>query len=264
MRTNHLKKMCQSQQAAVNAWLTIASPYAAEVMGHRGFDAVTVDMQHGMIGFEQAVSMLQALSATPALPLARVSCNNPALIMQMLDAGAYGIICPMISSAEEARSFVSACRYPPEGTRSFGPARGLLYGGADYFERANQEILTLAMIETRAGLDALEAILAVEGLDGIFVGPNDLSLAMGKAPKSEPDDKAVRDAIAHICARTLAHGKLPGIFCSDGDAAAQRITEGFLLVTPGTDVALLSRAARHAVDAVRNQNSTGNPAGAGY
>lgn len=264
MRSNHVKEMCQSQQAAVNAWLTIASPYAAEVMGHQGFEAVTVDMQHGMIGFEQAVGMFQALSATPALPLARVSRNDPALIMQMLDAGAYGIICPMISSAEEAQSFVSACRYPPLGTRSFGPARGLLYGGPDYFQRANHEILTLAMIETRAGLDALEAILAVAGLDGIFVGPNDLSLALGKAPKSEPDDREVRDAIAHICARTLVHGKLPGIFCSDGDAAAQRIAEGFLLVTPGTDVALLSRAARHATDAARTQNATVRPAGAEY
>lgn len=252
MRSNHLKEMCQRQQAAVNAWLTIASPYAAEVMGHQGFDTVTVDMQHGMIGFEQAVGMFQALSATSALPLARVSCNNPALIMQMLDAGAYGIICPMISSAEEARSFVSACRYPPVGTRSFGPARGLLYGGADYFQRANHEILALAMIETRAGLDALDAILAVDGLDGIFVGPNDLAVAMGKAPKSEPDDKAVRDAIAHICTRTLAQGKIPGIFCSDGEAAAQRIAEGFLLVTPGTDVALLSRAASRAVQAARD------------
>ncbi|MHB1249641.1 MAG: HpcH/HpaI aldolase family protein [Polaromonas sp.] len=264
MRSNHLKEMCQRREAAVNGWLTIASPYAAEVMGHQGFDAVTVDMQHGMIGFAQAVGMFQALSATPALPLARVSCNDPALLMQMLDAGAYGIICPMISSVEEARSFVSACRYPPLGTRSFGPTRGLLYGGPDYFQRANHEILTLAMIETRAGLDALEAILAVDGLDGVFVGPNDLSLAMGKAPKSEPDDKEVRDAIVHICARTLADGKIPGIFCSGGDAAARRIAEGFLLVTPGTDVALLSQAARRAVDAARNQNSSARPAGAGY
>lgn len=263
MRSNHLKEMRRRRQAAVNGWLTIASPYAAEVVGYQGFDSVTVDMQHGMIGFEQAVGMLQALSATPALPLARVSCNNSALIMQMLDAGAYGIICPMISSAQEAQSFVSACRYPPVGTRSFGPARGLLYGGADYFQRANHEILTLAMIETRAGLDALDAILAVDGLDGIFVGPNDLSLAMGKAPTSEPADQEVRDAIAHICARTLAQGKIPGIFCSDGDAAARRIAEGFLLVTPGHDVALLSRAARQATDAARKQSLAANPASAG-
>ena len=131
MRSNHLKEMFQEKHAAVNAWLTIASPYAAEVMGHQGFDAVTVDMQHGMIGFEHAVGMFQALSATAALPLARVSCNNPALIMQMLDAGAYGIICPMISSAEEARSFVSACRYPPGGNALFraGPRAAVRWRG---------------------------------------------------------------------------------------------------------------------------------------
>ena len=264
MRSNQLKEMCQRQQAAINAWLSIPSSFAAEVMGHQGFDAVTVDLQHGMIGFEQAVGMFQALSATPALPLARVSWNDPARVMQLLDAGACGIICPMISSVEEARSFVSACRYPPVGTRSFGPARGLLYGGPDYFEHANDETLTFAMIETRQGLDALDAILAVEGLDGIYVGPNDLSLAMGKTPKSEPDDKEVRDAIAHICARTRAHGKIPGIFCSGGAAAAQRIAEGFLLVTPGNDVALLSQAAHDAVEAARGTPSAKRGAGSGY
>ena len=264
MRPNHLKDMCQKQQAVVNGWLGIPSSYAAEVMGHQGFDAVTVDLQHGMIGFDQAVAMLQALSATPALPLARVSRNDPALVMQVLDAGAYGIICPMISSALEAQSFVSACRYPPLGTRSFGPARAMLYGGPDYFQGANAVVLTLAMIETRAGLDALDAILAVEGLDGIFVGPNDLALALGKAPSSEPDDAEVRQAIAHICERTRAHGKIPGIFCSSGEAAAQRIAEGFLLVTPGHDVGLLSQAARRAVQVARSQSPYGQGASVGY
>ena len=264
MRPNRLKDMCQRQEAAVNGWLGIPSSYAAEVMGHQGFDAVTVDMQHGMIGFDQAIAMLQALSATPALPLARVSCNHPALVMQLLDAGAYGIICPMISSALEAESFVSACRYPPLGTRSFGPARGMLYGGPDYFQGANQAILTLAMIETRAGLDALDAILAVEGLDGIFIGPNDLALALGKAPSSEPDDEEVRRAIAHICERTRARGKIPGIFCSSGEAAAQRMAEGFLLVTPGHDVGMLSQAARRAVQATRSQSPSRQGSGVGY
>ena len=113
-----------------------------------GFDSVTVDLQHGMIGFDAAVAMLQAIASTPAVPLARVSRNEPALVMQLLDAGAYGIICPMISTVAEAELFVSACRYPPRGQRSFGPARGLLYGGPDYFDHADGEILTLAMLET--------------------------------------------------------------------------------------------------------------------
>ena len=130
--------------------------------------------------------------------------------------------------------------------------------------RTHPAVLTLAMIETRAGLDALDAILAVEGLDGIFVGPNDLALALGKAPSSEPDDEAVRQAIAHICERTRAHGKIPGIFCSSGEAAAQRIAEGFLLVTPGHDVGLLSQAARRAVHVARSQNPLGQGASVGY
>ena len=175
------------QESLVNAWLAIPSTYSAEVMGHQGFDSVTVDLQHGMIGFDAAIPMLQALSST-AVPLARVSKNDPALVMRLLDAGAYGIICPMVSTPEQARDFVSACRYPPKGGRSFGPARGLLYGGADYFAHADREIVTLAMLETVEAVANADAILAVEGLDEICIGPNDLSLAYGKPPKSEPDD----------------------------------------------------------------------------
>ena len=168
MRPNRLRELAAAGKPAVNAWLAIPSTYSAEVMGHQGFDSVTVDLQHGMIGFDAAIPMLQALSSTPAVPLARVSKNDPALVMQLLDAGAYGIICPMVSTPEQARDFVSACRYPPKGGRSFGPARGLLYGGADYFAHADREIVTLAMLETVEAVANADAILAVEGLDGIL------------------------------------------------------------------------------------------------
>ena len=121
MRPNRLRELAAAGKPAVNAWLAIPSTYSAEVMGHQGFDSVTVDLQHGMIGFDAAIPMLQALSSTPAVPLARVSKNDPALVMQLLDAGAYGIICPMVSTPEQARDFVSACRYPPKGGRSSAP-----------------------------------------------------------------------------------------------------------------------------------------------
>ena len=148
-------------------------------------------------------------------------------------------------------SLVAACRYPPHGNRSFGPARGLLYGGADYLDGANSEIVVLAMIETHEGLANVDAILAVDGLDGIYVGPNDLSLALGYRPANESTVPAVIDAIEEIRSKTIAKGKIAGIFCSNGAAASDRVAQGFDLVTPGNDAALLRAAMRGAIDASR-------------
>lgn len=254
MRTNKLREMHRDGQPIVNAWLSIGAPYAAESICHQGFDSATIDCQHGMIGFDTAVAMLHAISSTSAIPLVRPSGPYPAEIMRFLDAGSYGIICPMISTRTDAETLVAACRYPPVGQRSFGPARAQLYGGADYLLHANAEILALAMIETAEGLRNLDAILDTPGLDGIYVGPNDLSLALGYAPRNEPVDDEVRVAIERIRAACTARGMIVGIFASDGDAAQMRIAEGFGLVTPGNDAALL-RATM--ADAVRKSRSNG-------
>jgi 4-hydroxy-2-oxoheptanedioate aldolase len=253
MRENGLKARMARGEAIVNGWLAIPSAYSAEVMGHQGFDSVTVDLQHGMIGFQAAVAMLQALSSTPAVPLARVSKNDYALVMQLLDAGAYGIICPMISTVKDARDFASFCRYPPVGQRSFGPARGLLYGGADYFAHANDTILTLAMIETQEAVANADAILTTEGIDGIYIGPNDLCLSHGQPPSPEPKDEGMAAIITGLADRARKAGRMAGIFCSSGEAAAGRIADGFHMVTPGNDVALLSRASKAAIAAIRGQ-----------
>ena len=259
MRPNTVKQKLQRGESVINGWLGIASTLSAEIVGLSGFDSVTVDLQHGMIGFDAALPMLQTLSATPAVPLVRVPVNDGPQIMRLLDAGAYGVICPMISTAQQATKFVSACRYPPNGDRSFGPSRGLLYGGADYYFHADETILTLAMIETQQGLENLDDILSVPGLDGVFIGPNDLSLALGHLPSSEPTDPAVVDAIAHILTRAQAHGKVPGIFCSSGPAAAMRIEQGFRFVVPGNEANLLKQAASQAVQAARGQLSGSQP-----
>lgn len=251
MRENGLKARMARGEPIVNGWLAIPSSYSAEVMGHQGFDSVTVDLQHGMIGFDAAVAMFQALSSTPAVPLARVSKNDYALVMQLLDAGAYGIICPMISTPKDARDFASFCRYPPTGQRSFGPARGLLYGGPDYFAHANDTILTLAMIETQEAVANADAILATEGIDGIYIGPNDLCLSHGKPPLPESKDPGMVAIIAGLAERAGKAGRMAGIFCSSGEAAAGRLAEGFHMVTPGNDVALLSRASKAAIAAIR-------------
>lgn len=257
MRQNTVRQKIAAGQPVINGWLAIPSSYSAEVIGHQGFDSVTVDLQHGMIGIDAALPMFQALSSTSAIPLARVPWNDPAQIMRLLDSGAYGIICPMISTVDDAASFVSSCRYPPHGQRSFGPARAMLYGGADYYPHADKEILALGMIETQAGLDNLDEILALEGLDGIYVGPNDLALALGSVPKSESDDPVVIKAIEHIRTRALAHGKIAGIFCSSGEAAAMRIQQGFQMVTPGNEAALLATAAKAAVAIARGAKTDG-------
>lgn len=251
MRPNILRQRKTAGEPIVNAWLSIGAPYAAELVAHQGFDAATIDCQHGMIGFDMAITLLQAVSSTPVVPLVRPSGLHPTEIMRYLDAGSYGIICPMISTAEDAAALVRACRYPPFGERSYGPARGLLYGGADYLDHANAEILVLAMIETRSGLENIDAILSVEGLDGIYIGPNDLALALGRRPVNESVDPLLIDAIEHIRAQTQAHGLLSGIFCSHGPAAAARIAQGFDLVTPGNDAILLRTAMAQAVAATR-------------
>src|SRR6185369_12322396 len=162
VRENTLRKIWARGEAVVNGWLSIPSSFSAEVMAHQGFDSLTVDMQHGVVDYQTAVTMLQAISTTPTVPLARVPWLDPGILMKMLDAAVYGVICPMINSAEEARRLVSACRYPPKGMRSFGPIRALLYGGADYPKHANDTILVIAMIETRDALTNLDEILAVD------------------------------------------------------------------------------------------------------
>ena len=252
MRPNQLRALKAASTPIVNAWLSIGSSYSAEIVASQGFDAVTVDCQHGMIGFETALVMLQAISTTAAIPLVRPSCLDPAQIMRFLDAGAYGIICPMISNAAEGAALVSACRYPPVGRRSFGPARGLLYGGSDYAAHANDEILVLGMIETRGGLDNLDEIIATPGLDGIYVGPNDLALALGYSSIPESNEPEMMAAVASIVAATTQHGKLSGIFCSSSAGAARRISEGFDLVTPGNDAMLLRAAMAAAVSGSRS------------
>ena len=243
MRPHRLREAFAARQPAFGGWMSINSPYAAEVMGHAGFDTVVVDLQHGPLYLDAAVPMLQALSSTPATPMARCSQNDFGEINKLLDAGAYGIICPMIDSADDARAFVDACRYPPAGRRSFGPTRGILYGGPDYFDHANDTIVAYAMIETPDGLRNLDAICAVPGLDGIFVGPSDLSLALGAPPAPKWRQPPLSDALAKILQATKAAGKMAGIFCASREFAADAAKMGFDFVVLANDAVMLRAAA---------------------
>lgn len=251
MRANEVRTRWAAGEAAICGWLSLGSSYAAEIVGWSGADCVTADLQHGMADVQAMIGMLQAISATPATPFVRVPSLDPPLLMKALDAGAYGVICPMVDSAAQARTLVAATTYPPRGLRSFGPARGLLYGGSDYFTYADDTIVRLAMIETAAGLADVEAICAVDGLDGIFVGPNDLGLALDKGVSGDPTDPMVRDAIARCVAAAKRHGKHTGIFCPSGVIAARCIAEGFDFVVPNNDANLLKGAATAEVAAAR-------------
>ncbi len=239
MRPNRLLQIFKDDEAAIAGWVGIDSAYAAEVVGSSGFDAVVIDCQHGMAGPSEMVAMLQALSHTPAVPMVRVSQNNLAEVNRALDAGAYGVICPLVNSAAEATAFAQACRYPLNGMpgqRSYGPSRALIYGGADYAQHANAHVLALAMIETRAGLDDLDNIAAVPHLDGLFVGPSDLGIALGIGPSAAHDHPTLAAALLRIQQACAANGKAAGIWCASAEMARAMIAQGYQLVVPGHDV----------------------------
>ena len=253
MRKNELRRIIADGKTVLNAWLAIANPFSAELMAHQGFDAVTIDLQHGPVDFQAAVGMLAAISTTPAVPMVRVPWNEPILTAKLLDAGAYGVICPMINSKAEAEALVGACRYPPRGARSFGPNRALLYGGADYWQHANDEVLVFAMVETREAVKNLDEIVSVEGLDGVYVGPSDLSLSMGKTPTLDPQDPEVVAAIKAICAGTRKRGKIAGVHTDGAKTAIRRFGEGYQLCTILSDARLMANAAAAAVREARGQ-----------
>ena len=240
MRENRLRTLWKADQTAINGWLAIANSFSAEIMAHQGWDSLTIDMQHGVIDYAALVPMLQAISTTATVPIVRIPWLEAGIVMKALDAGAYGIICPMVNTREEAQRFVAYTNYAPKGTRSFGPIRATLYGGADYAQRANDTIVRFAMIETAQALDKLDDILSVEGLDAIYIGPSDLSLALGCRPVFDDVDPPVAQAIDHIVARAKAHGVVAGIHNGVPEVAKARIAKGFRFVTLGSDARLLA------------------------
>jgi 4-hydroxy-2-oxoheptanedioate aldolase len=251
MRENRLRTIWNSGGAVVNGWLTIPSSFCAETMAHLGWDSLTIDLQHGMVDYQAMIPMLQAISTTTTVPIVRVPWLEPGILMRTLDAGAYGVICPMINTREEAQRLVECTHYAPRGVRSFGPVRALLYGGADYGEHANDTIVTFAMIETAKALDNLDDILSVEGLDAIYIGPSDLSLALGCRPVLDDVDDKAAQAIAHILERARAHGVVAGIHNGTPEGALRRIAKGFQFVTVSSDARLMAAGAQQVLASMR-------------
>ncbi len=266
MRKNRLRTIWNSGGAVVNGWLAIPNGFSAETMAHQGWDSLTIDLQHGVVDYQSMIPMLQAISTTDTIPVVRVPWLDPSALMKALDAGAYGVICPMISTREEAQKLVAYTHYAPRGTRSFGPVRALLYGGADYAQHANDEIVTFAMIETAQALDNLDDILSVEGLDAVYIGPSDLSLALGCRPVFDDVDPPVQQAIDHILERAKAHGLVAGIHNGTAAGALARIEKGFQFVTVSSDARLMAAGSQQLLSAMRagTKKDTGAAGSATY
>lgn len=251
MRANAAKQKARRGEVALGTLCTTASPLMAETLGHAGYDFLVVDLQHGENNLGNVQEMLQAISATPAIPMVRVPANVPLYIQRALDLGAYGIVVPLVDDAADAEAVVASVRYAPAGQRSWGPVRGSLYGGSDYFHASADQIFTLAMIETAAGLRNVRAILEVQGIDGCFIGPNDLSISLGHAPEAAALAAYVEDAIAAILDAARATGKVSGIQCFGFESARARIAQGFRFVSVLSDLRLARAAAGTLVQGLR-------------
>lgn len=243
MRENRLRTAWGSGKGTVNGWLGIPSAVSAEMMAHCGFDSLTIDLQHGLVDYQAAVGMLQAISTTDTVPLARVPWREAGIVMKLLDAGAYGIICPMVNNRAQAEEFVSYCNYFPKGQRSFGPIRASIYGGPDYGAKANDTILSLAMIETIEAMSNLDAILSTPGLSGIYVGPADLSITLGEAARLDPVAPRAVEALKTIAAGAKKHKVFAGIHCGSTAYAKQMLETGYNYVTLLGDGRMLTMTA---------------------
>ena len=225
--------------STANAWLTVPNSLVAEATARAGFDSVCVDMQHGMIDFDALVPMLQAIQLADAVALVRVPWNEPSILMRVLDAGADGVIVPMVSTPEQAEAAVAACRYPPRGIRSAGPTRAGLIAQRSYVEHATEDTLVFVMIETAEALDRLDAILDTPALDGVYIGPADLSLAMGFPPETDSTRPAHAAAIARIVDACHERGLVAGLHTATPEFARERAAAGMDFLTVATDLSSL-------------------------
>lgn len=239
-----LKQRIRERGYALNIYCQSASPLIAEVLSREGFDAVTLDLQHGLIGYPDAVAMLTALSGGDVVPMVRTPALDSALVMKLLDAGALGITCASVDSAEQARGLVRACRYPPVGERSFGPVRASLLH-SDYLNAANELVNVFAMIESAGAVERLTAILDTPGLDGVYIGPLDLAFSMGIVPNDignlGPQLERTIDFIIKAC---RDRGLIAGMLAPDGLAAHRLLQRGCQFVTLASDLTALRSAVR--------------------
>jgi 4-hydroxy-2-oxoheptanedioate aldolase len=251
MRPNSALAKWKAGEQTIGAWLSLANTHSAELLAHAGFDWICVDLQHGLIDYGDLRHMLPAISTTATTPLVRVAGNDPKDIMKVLDAGAMGVIVPLVNNRAEAAQAVAACRYPPDGFRSFGPIRGALYGGRGYAAEANDQIACIVMIETREGIANLEEIVATPGLGGVYIGPSDLAYALGLPPVGDTEVPLHLETVGRILETCKRHRVPAGIHTSSLAWAQRRLAAGFEFVTLGSDAGFMMSAAARELAAAR-------------
>lgn len=252
MRLNQVKALWKSGSPAIAGWLTSADTYGAEIAANAGFDALVLDMQHGMgIGPDRAALWLQAVSASSVTPFVRVPWNRPEYIQWVLDAGALGVIVPLINTRDEASRAGQACRYPPVGYRSAGPNRARLYSGSDYEMSANAEVACLVMVEHIDTVGRIDELCEAPGIDGFYIGPADLALSMGVPPRAYQNDTSHAQACQRVLDAARARGLVAGVHCASPEEAARRFAQGFQLCPVFNDANALQRGAADSLAALK-------------
>lgn len=261
MRNNPLRNQFELGQPAIGGWLSFPNSFSAEIVGRVGFDYVCIDMQHGMIGYDSALGMLQAIGLSNTTATVRVPWNEPGIIGKVLDSGAMAVIVPMVNTGEEAASAVARGKYAPAGSRSSGPTRVAPFEGSDYVDRANEESLIIPMVETVEALENLDAILSTPGVDVIYVGPNDLAVSMGFGRDcAEPEFLAALDKISAACTK---HGVVAGIHAAPS-TVLDRIDRGYSMVTVQSELAAMRQGLLSALELARGHSVEDAGSGGGY
>ena len=258
MRTNTVLEAWRAGRQTVGAWLTVESSFNAEAMAHVGFDWLCIDMQHGVIDYAGSVTMMQAISTTATVPFVRVPWNDAATIMRALDGGASGVVVPLVNNGEEAARAVAACRYPPNGIRSSGPARARLVNGDDYVDAANPEVACIVMIETAEAIEKLDEILATPGVDAAYIGPADLAFALGLPGHGDNPHPRHLETVTRIIEACKRHGVVAGIHTGSVAYTQKYLDMGFQMVTLGMDMNFMTARATADLGAVRRSDGTGS------
>lgn len=257
---NRLRTAWSEGRSTVGGWCAIPSSFSAELVASLGPDYVCIDMQHGLTSFSELVPMLQAIAIYGPTPLVRIPHGDLATAQRALDAGAQGLIIPLVQNARDAAEAAAVCRYPPLGTRSYGPIRSRLHLGTDT-QQVNREVLCIAMIETAEGLENLDEIVGCPGVDAVYVGPADLALALGASVGSEDAIEAALDRILSACRRRDVPA---GIHSASGDGARKALNRGFMMATVTTDAALLSAVYQQELAAARGAPAAAFPVSGPY
>lgn len=261
MRENPLRSQFEAYEPAIGAWLSSPCSVTAEVVGRIGYDYVCIDMQHGLMGYSDAVTMLQALSLGGSTATVRVPWNEPGIIGRVLDSGAMAVIVPMVNTAEQAAAALSYGKYAPEGSRSSGPIRVAPLEGDDYVDKANESVAIILMIETVEAVDNIDAILQTPGVEAIYVGPNDLAVSMGLTRNST--EQSFLDVLDHIAEKCEEHGVVPGIHAAP-HTIQDRISRGYRMLTVNSDLTAMRTGLVNDLAIGRGESVEDSGAGGGY